>query len=202
MCAKSALRENWTPAVFATVVFMFVVYFFTGSSVFFPTRVELAFASLSALSIFLVCAPLAFGYSNALRLLYSRADARVTSNMFKIPLSFYFDVVWTIFYMSVKIILWTLCFIIPGVIKSLAYAMTPYILFDEPQLNAGEAIAKSARMMHGHKTELLLLELSFIGWIILGVLSFGIGLFWVEPYMQCSIAAFYEDVKAEFEERN
>lgn len=199
--ALESLRGNWTPAVIATFVFLLIVSFFMGGSNYYTAWRQTASASISLLPAYLVVVPLSFGYVNALRRLYLNSDVEVTYNMFRIPLKFYIDVVWTMFYMCVKIFLWSLLLVVPGIIKALAYAMTPYVLADEPQLNAGEAIAKSARMMQGHKHQLLLLELSFIGWIFLGVLTGGLGMLWVEPYMNCSLAAFYEDVKAEFEQR-
>ena len=73
--------------------------------------------------------------------------------------------------------------------------MTPYVLIDHPELSANEAIHESSRLMEGHKFDLFWLYLSFIGWAILAVLTLGIGFFWLEPYMQASVAAFYNDIK-------
>lgn len=98
---------------------------------------------------------------------------------------------------SLYIFLWTLLLIIPGIIKSFSYAMVPYILKDEPELAYNAAIEKSMAMMRGRKMKLFLLELSFIGWGILAILTLGIGFFWLSPYMSVSVAAFYEDLKKE-----
>lgn len=95
--------------------------------------------------------------------------------------------------------LWTLLLIVPGIIKSLAYALTPYVAKDHPELSADDCIHESQEMMRGHKWELFLLLLSFIGWILLSILTLGIGMLWVVPYVQVSMAHFYEDVKAEYE---
>lgn len=92
-----------------------------------------------------------------------------------------------------------LLFIIPGIVKSFSYAMTPYILEENPELSANEAIDRSRAMMKGHKFDLFWLYLSFIGWILLSILTLGIGLLWLAPYMQTATAAFYEDVKADYE---
>ncbi|MBO7593608.1 MAG: DUF975 family protein [Salinivirgaceae bacterium] len=97
--------------------------------------------------------------------------------------------------------LWSLLLIIPGVIKGLAYAMTPFILNDNPNLQNNEAIELSMAMMDGHKWDLFCLQLSFIGWALLCTLTFGIGYLWLLPYIYTSYAAFYEDVKAEYETR-
>lgn len=95
--------------------------------------------------------------------------------------------------------LWSLLLIIPGIIAALSYSMTFYILADNPDLTASEAITKSKIMMFGHKTELFWLYLSFIGWAILCLLTAGIGFFWLLPYIYTSTAIFYENLKEEAE---
>ena len=98
---------------------------------------------------------------------------------------------------SVFTFLWSLLFVIPGIVKSYSYAMTYYILNDNPGMDAIKAITASRKMMNGHKMELFLLHLSFIGWIILSMFTFGILMLYVAPYMQEAQAAFYEKLKAE-----
>ena len=97
--------------------------------------------------------------------------------------------------MYIYIVLWTLLLIVPGIIKAISYAMTPYILRDNPELQNNEAIEKSMRMMQGHKARYFFLCLTFIGWILLGILTLGIGLFWVEPYINATTVRFYEELK-------
>jgi len=91
--------------------------------------------------------------------------------------------------------LWSLLFIIPGIIKYYAYSMTPFIIADEPDIDFMEAIKKSQELMRGHKFRLFKLQLSFIGWFLLGALAFGIGLFFVYPYYQLAHANFYLDIR-------
>lgn len=93
--------------------------------------------------------------------------------------------------------LWSLLLIIPGIIKSYAYSMTYYIMMDDPSISANDAITKSRAMMRGHKEKLFRLDLSFIGWYLLGMLCFGIGILWVAPYLQMARAEFYEELKME-----
>ena len=97
---------------------------------------------------------------------------------------------------SLFIALWSLLFVIPGIVKSISYSMAFYIKRDNPNMTANEAITESRRLMDGNKMRLFLLNLSFIGWIFLGALTFGIGTLWVSAYMETSLAIFYEDVKA------
>jgi uncharacterized membrane protein len=95
--------------------------------------------------------------------------------------------------------LWSLLLIIPGIIKSYSYAMTPFILEDDDEeiISGNEAIEKSMRMMDGHKWELFCLDFSFIGWILLAILTLGIGCLWLYPYINTARAAFYEELKAQ-----
>ncbi len=107
----------------------------------------------------------------------------------------------TMLLQGVYTVLWTLLLIVPGIIKSYSYAMTPYILRDEPQLKYNAAIEKSMAMMKGHKWNLFCLQLSFIGWLLLVILTLGIGYLWLAPYMASSTAHFYNEVKADYEAR-
>lgn len=97
-------------------------------------------------------------------------------------------------------ILWTLLLIIPGFIKGFSYAMTPFILADHPELTPSEAIRRSQELMDGHKWELFVLGLTFIGWNLLSALTLGIGALWVNPYMNAAYAAFYRELVAEQQE--
>ncbi len=97
----------------------------------------------------------------------------------------------------IYVFLWSLLLIIPGIIASYAYSMTFFIMADNPKLSAYEAILASNQMMKGHKTELFLLELSFIGWILLGLLSCGIGFLWIGSYIYTARAIFYHEIKGE-----
>ncbi len=90
--------------------------------------------------------------------------------------------------------LWMLLFIIPGIVKSYAYAMTPFIMAENPDMTASEAITASKQMMDGHKGELFWLHLTFIGWQILCIFTLGIGNLFLNPYMNAANAAFYKDL--------
>lgn len=90
--------------------------------------------------------------------------------------------------------LWMLLFIIPGIVKGLSYAMTPFILEEHPEMTASEAIKASMRLMDGHKMDLFILGLTFIGWQILACLTMGIGFLFLNPYMNAAYAAFYRSI--------
>ena len=94
----------------------------------------------------------------------------------------------------VLILLWTLLFIIPGIVASYSYAMTGYILAEDPDLTASQAIQRSKEMMRGNRWRLFCLQLSFIGWIILCLFTFGIGNLFLNPYQTAADAAFYREI--------
>jgi len=95
---------------------------------------------------------------------------------------------------NIFLVLWTLLFIIPGIVESYSYAMAFYIKADHPEYSAEQAITESRILMQGNKLKLFMLDLSFIGWILLGSLCFGIGVLWVVPYMESAHAEFYRDL--------
>ncbi len=90
--------------------------------------------------------------------------------------------------------LWSLLFIIPGIIKSYSYSMAYYVRCDNPNYTATQAIQESQRIMQGNKMRLFCLQLSFIGWFIVGALCFGVGTLWVSAYYKAAEAEFYNDI--------
>lgn len=91
--------------------------------------------------------------------------------------------------------LWTSLFIIPGIIKTYSYAMTFFILADDPDVGVLGAITRSREIMDGNKMKFWLLSWRFVGWSVLCMLTAGIGFLWLAPYMQASFAEFYKDIK-------
>ena len=134
-------------------------------------------SSISSLGSIFGINPLTVGLSNSLKLFVKDSDMQTIPNMFKLGFGEgrYWRNVLGMFLMGLFTFLWTLLFIIPGIIKSYAYAMTPYILVDYPELSPNEARLKSIEMMRGHKWKFFGLQLSFIGWFLLCILSLGIG---------------------------
>lgn len=92
------------------------------------------------------------------------------------------------------VVLWSLLLIIPGVIKGYAYAMAPFIMAENPEMTAREALNASEELMDGHKADLFFLDLSFLGWALLSILTLGIGDFWLNPYRNAAYAAFYRNL--------
>ena len=217
--ALDALRGRWTPAVLATVIYLVIGALISAPSLVQSFRMQSVLSSVSVadpaammaathgsawvsgltwLLQILILLPLSVGFINAFRLLLERGDDKVTENMFSVATKNYLHKVWGMFLMIIFIMLWSLLLVIPGIIKAYSYAMTPYILEEHPELSANAAIDRSRAMMKGHKFDLFWLQLSFIGWGILAVVTCGIGFFWLAPYMDTAQAAFYRDLKDEF----
>lgn len=97
------------------------------------------------------------------------------------------------------IYLWSLLFLIPGIIKSYSYAMAPYIWSDNRNMSVFDAITQSRKMMAGHKWELFVLQLSFLLWWLLAGITCGIAMLYVRPYMEMTFANFYERLKKDYE---
>lgn len=209
--ALAALKGNWAPAVLGAIFFTFATCLITSPGYcanmaafdmpFFnsinPKLLKL-FSNSSFLLNFFLLYPLTLGYSVAHKDLLQNGDAAVTRNTIRHAFTDYVRNAVSILLVYVYTALWTLLFIVPGIIKGLAYSLTPFIVKDNPQLSPNQAINLSMKMMKGHKFDLFYLYLSFIGWIFLAILTLGIGLLWVIPYMQTSMAAFYLDVKNDY----
>ena len=89
---------------------------------------------------------------------------------------------------------WTLLFIIPGLIAAYRYQLTGYILAENPEMGANDAITRSKELMKGNKWRLFCLDFSFIGWDILSAFTLGIGDLWLTPYRSAAAAAFYREL--------
>jgi len=207
--ALAALRGNWAPAVLATLVYYLLTLFLispyevavfrTNSADIMGLMAASRWYGVFFLGMILVIGPFLVGYVNSFKKLLVEGDDRITANSFREGFKPYWRSVWAYLFRGILITLWSLLLVIPGIIKSLSYAMTMYIVKDHPELTVNEAIDLSKDMMYGHKYDLFYLYISFIGWYLLSILTLGIGTFWLMPYIQTAQASFYEDVKAEWE---
>jgi uncharacterized membrane protein len=99
--------------------------------------------------------------------------------------------------MSIYVFLWSLLLLIPGIIKAYSYCFAPYISMDNDELTAEECINESMKLTNCYKMKLFLLDLSFIGWYLLCIVTLGIAILWVVPYHEAARIALYEDIKAQ-----
>ena len=179
--ARIALRDHWGMAAVTALIYSVLSGLVHG----FP-----------ALGHFLLALPLSVGFAGTFRRLLTQGDAQLVDNFFEISIHDYLHTVATMALRSVYVFLWSLLLIVPGIIKALSYAMVPYLVKDRPELSADQTIDLSVQMMEGHKSELFGLYLSFFGWFILCIFTFGIGFVFLKPYVSTTVADFYEDLKA------
>lgn len=97
---------------------------------------------------------------------------------------------------NVFVAIGSMIFVIPGIIFSYSFSMAFYVINDHPEMTAMEALRESRRLMNGHKMQYFILNLSFIGWMLLGSLCFGVGTLWATAYMSTANAVFYEELIA------
>jgi len=109
----------------------------------------------------------------------------------------FWDAVACYWLQSIFIMLWSLLFVIPGIVKAFSYSMSFYILADNPEMSGKEALDASKELMNGHKMELFVLYLSFIPWFLLTAVTCGIAGIYVMPYMNATITNFYLDIKGQ-----
>ena len=132
------------------------------------------------------------GYAIYLLKQYDRRDPQ-TNDLFS-QFDHFGDAFCLKFLQGLFIFLWSLLLIFPGIMKAYAYSMAPFIMAENPNMTAREALRASEELMDGHKMDLFILELSFIGWGLLSALTLGIGSLWLNPYIQAAHAAFYRNL--------
>lgn len=196
--ALASLSGKWDKAVIATIVYL-VITVGVSQVVSLPFSSSIAGSGSASFIWTILCMPLMWGFCVFFLNLIRGKGIEWDSIFDGYKNGEWKRVGGTYLLLYIYVILWTLLLIIPGIIKALSYSMTPYIMKDDSAISGNAAIEKSMRMMDGHKMDLFWLYLSFIGWIILSIITFGIGFILLEPYMDSSVAHFYEDLKKEHE---
>ncbi len=190
--ALASLEGNWGKAAIASLIVFILTNCLGGSTSFFmdPTP-SMAMQGVIALALL----PIFWGYVVFfLRLIRKEPTDYVT--LFD-GFSQYVRIFVGELLKGIYLILWSLLFFIPGIIKTYSYAMMEFIMKDNPEMSGEQAICQSMKMMKGHKMQLFLLDLSMIGWFILSCLTLGIGFLFLFPYNYSAHAHFYEDLKAQ-----
>lgn len=180
--AWNALKGKWGTMALCTLIFELIIGACAG----------LSWTGIGGIALLLIEGPLSLGFVMLAINVIRGCDVKIETlfDGFKnFGKAFLLALINAIF-----IFLWSLLLIIPGIIKALSYSMSVYILADNPSIEPNEARKQSMAMMNGHKWRLFCLELSFIGWWILCGLTLGILTFWVTPYQQTAVAAFYQDL--------
>lgn len=208
--AKIDIKQTKPNVILVTLVYVLIIYVleilsaklsgemlqmkamleavYNGDTSFILPQVEITpVASIIVFALGIMSTMLGVGYSlfclNAVR---HRAPAY--GNLFD-PFGMFFKILWLNILMNVFIMLWSMLFVIPGIIAAYRYRMAVYVLLEHPECSALECIRESKRLMQGHKGELFILDLSFIGWAILCTIPFVT--LWVSPYMELTNVWFY-----------
>lgn len=190
--ALASLRSNWADAVIVTLVFYLICGAITHGIFFYGNRDEMRL-TLYVIEA-LLYGPIAWAFI-VMFLDFIRGEKLGIGKLFDGYRENWLHIFTTYLLVEIYTFLWTLLFIVPGIIKALSYSQTFFILKDNPELSNNAAIEKSMRMMKGHKMELFTLYLSFIGWAILSLLTLGIGFLLLVPYISTTLAHFYEQLK-------
>lgn len=189
MLAKEALAEQRG----VSILIFIVVAIVEGVSALFG-RVPFI-GALPVLAISIVSVVLNVGICELFIKIYYREKTQIGELLSGLSINFVRKL-GGMFWMGLWVSLWSMLLIVPGVIKSLAYSMTPYILADCPDVTATEALKLSMRMTKGHKGELFVLALSWIGWGLLIPLTLGIlGIIYVIPYYSLTMAGYYVELR-------
>ena len=179
--AWQALNKKWGVAILSFLVYSLIYG---------------AVSSITGIGGLIIGGPLCIGYTAILLTIIRGGDAKIEQMFENFSGRFVSDLgVFVLQYLY--LLLWSLLFIIPGIVKSYSYAMSYYIHCDNPELGPNEVITRSRQMMDGHKWQLFCLHFSFFGWILLSMLTCGLLFFMVTPYMNAATAAFYENLKRE-----
>ncbi len=179
--AIEKLKKNWFTAILLFIIF---------------SVIGMIFSSIPLVGVFLnfiVLGPLTLGI-NSCFLKLIRNEAFKIKDLFDGFSNFKSSVLLQLL-ISTFVFLWSLLLVIPGIIAQYKYSMSFYILKDNPDIGALNALDESKRMMQGYKGKLFLLHLSFIGWGVLSLLTLGLGFLWLIPYAKTATTSFYQNLK-------
>lgn len=180
--ARESLKGRWNLAIKASLVYLVI-------------QIVLSIGGdIGTIISLIIAGPLALGIA-IFSLSFTRNDntAKV-SQMFE-GFNHFGKTLITYILMVIYILLWSLLLIIPGIIASIAYSQTFFILAENPNIGSREAIKRSREMMKGYKWKYFYMGFRFLGWGLLSILTLGIGFIWLTPYIQVTMVKFYEDIK-------
>ena len=180
--ARGLLRGQWGMMAVVWLIYFVLTYGAYGHS-----------EGLGSIISLVISGPFALGISTIILKLYRRENFHI-EEMFNGFRDFARSLV-AFLLIALYVFLWALLFIIPGIIAAISYSMTFFIMAEDPNIPATDAMRKSKEMMLGHKSEYFMLMLSFIGWGILSLISMGVGFLFLQSYMMMSAAIFYKKIQ-------
>ncbi|MFL0248174.1 DUF975 family protein [Candidatus Clostridium stratigraminis] len=198
--ARRQLKGKWGMAVLVILISWLIIRAFSSNGFLSYSYVNGQFVreysnvnSFASLVSLILSGPIAYGVATYF-MKVARNGEPLLEDMFG-GFKYFINTFLVNLVTGILTILWTLLFIIPGIVAALRYSMAYYIMNDNPGITCMEAINQSKEMMRGHKGKLFLLTLSFIGWALLSIFTLGIGLLWVGAYYNTAKINFYEDLK-------
>lgn len=192
--ALASLEGKWSPAVIVTFIYLLITEVISWVVTTIMGADE-ATTGIIEFAWLLLCLPLGWGMTIYFLNLVRNADLSY-GRLFDGYKDFV-RVFLTGFLVVVAVLAGFIFFFVPGVILGLMFSQAEYILKDDKEIGPVDALSKSARMMQGHKAELFWLMLSFTGWLILSILTLGLGFLLLQPYFETTMAHYYEDLKRE-----
>ena len=193
--AKEKLRGTWFPtAAIITVIYIVVALLVSklADKENYAMSIVALILNIVVTGVFTIA--MAHFYLEYIKL---EPEKKPEFSTFVDGFSYYLKGILGFLWMYIWVFLWTLCFIIPGIIKAIAYSQMFYILAENPNVSVSKAMRMSIEMTKGHKTDLFVAALSFIGWILLSCLTAGILFIWTMPYMHLTFANIYQYLKSE-----
>lgn len=187
--ALKTLHGKWGVAIAVTLVYNIIVH---GSN-WYGDGIPL-FSGLHGLASLILGGALTLGFSTFL-LAYVRNRKPKFAQLFQ-SFGRFWMVLGTFLLLIIRIILWTLLLIVPGIIAILRYAFVFYLLADKKASGTKDAFEKSKTLMNGNKKRLFALYLEFLGWFVLSIITVGIGFIWTAPYWHTTFTHFYEEITA------
>lgn len=193
--SASQMQGNWKAAVIITLIYVVIE---AVAMAFGQMGNFAAYVSYLLMYLF-VLFPLAFGfYLTFLALVRDGKPLDVKDFFEGFNTKFYTKAIVVQLLVAIFVFLWSLLLIVPGVIKACSYILAPFIVAENPDISAMDAIKRSEQMMEGHKMSIFLISLGMLGCIILSLLLLGIPMLWVVPYYMSVYSNFYLEVKNEY----
>ena len=181
--ARESLNGKWRPIIFVTVMLSLPIFILSMISV------------LGTIIDFLLFGVVWISYLSFFLPIARNKKVRVNTLFSGFKRYEFYTMVYLLFLL--KLIIGTIIFIIPGLIAKYRYQLVPFVIADNPNItNPADALNKCKILMKGNKWRLFTLQMSFIGWWFLSVLTFGIGFLWLVPYMNVTFAKLYDDISS------
>lgn len=193
--AKNSLNDKYGDTILMIIIYALISGCVGGTVGFICGFINIdkqITTSISTIIGFIISALFEFGF-NSYFLKISRNEEVTKDELFS-KTKFFLPYILISILVSIFTTLWSLLLIIPGIIAALSYSMVYFIKLDNPEMDALEVIKESKKIMKGHKMDYFILNLSFIGWILLGILTLGILYIWLIPYMSVTQANFYNSI--------